>query len=113
MFELKERQGFISKWMDALNLSPNGLGDDPSESFVHGIISQNFHDRLANPGTFAPFHIGAGGLLWDYSGVPDGLEKRHDPAFGPRQNWRLSIYEISTSPRARSTSPVTATTSTT
>ena len=96
--EARERLGFIAMLLDkpALDLSPIGLGDDPSESFVQGVMNYSFEDLLAKPQILLPFHIGAGGLLWDYSKALTYLADHHDPAFGPGQTLRLSVYEIST-----------------
>ena len=96
--EARERLGFIAMLLDkpALDLSPIGLGDDPSESFVQGVMNYSFEDLLAKPQILLPFHIGAGGLLWDYSKRLTYLAEHHDPAFGPGQTLKLSVYEITT-----------------
>ncbi|MGO9975967.1 MAG: hypothetical protein ACLP01_24830 [Solirubrobacteraceae bacterium] len=57
--------------------------------------SLSFENRLANYGTAAPAHVGAGGVLWDYSKTLAYLEEHHDPAFGS-QTLSLQVYEIST-----------------
>lgn len=93
--ELWERQGFISMFLEALDLRPEGLGDDPLETSVSAAPSFSFENQLANYGTVAPGHVGAGGVLWNYAKTLAYLEKHHDPAFGS-QSLSLQVYEVST-----------------
>ncbi len=92
--DLYERQGFIATFLDSLDLSAIGLGDDPFERFVRAVPGTTFGSALANLGTIAPFHVGADGLLWKYSTALAFLAENHDPAFGA-QSIHLDVYEVS------------------
>ncbi len=92
--ELWERQGFIATFLDALDLNAIGIDDNPIERAVSAAPSAGFETQLANYGTAAPFHAGAGGLLWEYAKHLDFLFENHDVAFGA-QFLHVKIYEVS------------------
>jgi hypothetical protein len=92
--ELWERQGFIATFLDALDLNAIGIDDNPIERAVSAAPSAGFEAQLANYGTVAPFHAGAGGLLWEYAKHLDFLFEHHDVAFGA-QFLHVKIYEVS------------------
>lgn len=92
--ELWERQGFVAMFLDSLKLSAIGIDDNPIERAVSAAPAEGFMARLANLGTIAPFHAGAGGLLWDYAKRLDFLFENHDVAFGA-QFLHVKVYEVS------------------
>ncbi|HEY5188272.1 MAG TPA: hypothetical protein VII87_04505, partial [Solirubrobacteraceae bacterium] len=92
--ELWERQGIISTFLDAIDLSAIGIDDNPVERSVSAAPSAGFESHLANLGTAAPFHIGAGGLLWEYAKHLDFLFSNNDVAFGA-QFLHVKVYEVS------------------
>ena len=92
--ELWERQGFVAMFLDSLDLSAIGIDDNPVERAVSAAPAEGFMARLANLGTIAPFHAGAGGLLWEYAKHLDFLFEHHDVAFGA-QFLHVKVYEVS------------------
>ena len=92
--ELWERQGFIATFLDALDLNAIGIDENPIERAVSAAPSAGFENQLANFGTAAPFHAGAGGLLWEYATHLDFLFEHHDVAFGA-QFLHVKVYEVS------------------
>jgi hypothetical protein len=91
--ELSEREELLALFLEVNDLNPAGIGGVPFAAFGSP-MSPLFQNYIANAGTFLPFSIGAGGLMWKYAQTLASLKKHHDPAFGS-QSTELKVYEIS------------------
>ncbi|MGO9977559.1 MAG: hypothetical protein ACLP01_33155 [Solirubrobacteraceae bacterium] len=95
--EDEDRLGYIAMLLNALNVSPIGIGDPPFEAQVEGGLSDTFEYDLASFGSVAgPFKLNASGALWDFAHTLGEYAQHEDTRSAlDDTSIKLKIYEVS------------------